>query len=117
VLLLFDRIRIGTSARIDVITVAEIMTVSLTGRRLFAMADTTIPDGIKCDPAGNVYSGCGDGVNVWPPGGVLLWRILVEGGVANFCWGRDGEMFLMDEHRLHRAKLTGEDTKGAVIGV
>ena len=81
------------------------------------MADTTIPDGIKCDPAGNVYSGCGDGVNVWSPGGVLLCRILVEGGVANFCWGRDGEMFLMNEHRLYRAKLTGEDTKGAVIGV
>jgi gluconolactonase len=45
------------------------------------MADTAIPNGIKCDLAGNVYS-----VNVWSPGGVLLGRILVEGGVANFYW-------------------------------
>jgi len=28
------------------------------------MADTGIPDGIKCDLQGNVYSGCNDGVNV-----------------------------------------------------
>ncbi|KAK9427546.1 calcium-dependent phosphotriesterase [Lipomyces doorenjongii] len=60
----------------------------LTNRRLFAMADTTIPDGIKCDLDGNVYSGCGDGINVWSPGGVLIGRILVDGGVANFCCGR-----------------------------
>lgn len=30
--------------------------------RMFAYCDVGIPDGIKCDEAGNVYSGCGDGV-------------------------------------------------------
>ncbi|KAL4873048.1 hypothetical protein BDV12DRAFT_161237 [Aspergillus spectabilis] len=88
----------------------------LTNRRLFAMADSTIPDGIKCDLEGNVYSGCGDGVNVWSPGGNLLGRILVEGGVANFCFGRDGEVFLLNEHRLWRAKLNG-NVKGALLGI
>ncbi|KAL4886967.1 hypothetical protein BJY04DRAFT_44333 [Aspergillus karnatakaensis] len=88
----------------------------LTNRRLFAMADNAIPDGIKCDLEGNVYSGCGDGVNVWSSGGDLLGRILVEGGVANFCFGRDGEMFLLNEHRLWRAKLKG-NVKGALLGV
>jgi sugar lactone lactonase YvrE len=34
-------------------------------RRLFAMAVNGIPDGIKCDMGGNVYSSCGDGINVW----------------------------------------------------
>lgn len=81
------------------------------------MADTTIPDGIKYDLVGNVYSGCGDGVNVWSPGGLLLGRILVKGGVANFCFGRDGEMFLMNENRLYRARLTGGTTKGAILGI
>lgn len=33
----------------------------LCNRRLFAMADVGIPDGIKCDVNGNVYSGCGWG--------------------------------------------------------
>ncbi|KAE8154864.1 hypothetical protein BDV25DRAFT_147114 [Aspergillus avenaceus] len=34
----------------------------LANRRLFAMAERGIPDGIKCDLEGNVYSGCGDGM-------------------------------------------------------
>ncbi|KAL5339454.1 hypothetical protein BJX70DRAFT_387887 [Aspergillus crustosus] len=88
----------------------------LTNRRLFAMADSTIPDGIKCDLEGNVYSGCGDGLNVWSPGGDLLGRILVKGGVANFCFGRDGEIFLLNEHRLWRTKLNG-NVKGALLGI
>ncbi|KAL4934852.1 hypothetical protein BDV06DRAFT_150944 [Aspergillus oleicola] len=89
----------------------------LANRRLFAFADSGIPDGIKCDLEGNVYSGCGDGVNVWSPGGELLGRILVDRGVANFCFGRDGEMFLLNEHRLWRVKLKGESVRGALLGI
>lgn len=37
---------------------------SLTNRRVFAFTDSGLPDGIKCDTEGNVYSGCGDGVHV-----------------------------------------------------
>ncbi|KAL4739433.1 hypothetical protein BDV11DRAFT_205156 [Aspergillus similis] len=88
----------------------------LADRRLFAMADSGIPDGIKCDLDGNVYSGCGDGVNVWSPGGELIGRILVEGGVANFCFGRQGEMFLLNEYRLWRVQLTG-GARGALLGI
>ncbi|CZT05938.1 related to lactonohydrolase [Rhynchosporium graminicola] len=36
----------------------------LANRRTFAMPSVGIPDGIKTDKAGNVYAGCGDGVNV-----------------------------------------------------
>ncbi|KAF4439258.1 hypothetical protein F53441_12639 [Fusarium austroafricanum] len=88
----------------------------LTNRRLFAMADTGIPDGIKCDTNGNVYSGCGDGVSIWSPGGVLLGKILIEGGVANFCFGRNGEIFMLNEHKLWRAQL-GAEVKGALLGI
>lgn len=88
----------------------------LTNRRLFAMADSGIPDGIKCDIHGNVYSGCGDGLNIWSPGGVLLAKILVEGGVANFCFGRDGQLFLLNETRLWRAQIA-EGCKGALLAI
>ncbi|PYH41073.1 SMP-30/gluconolactonase/LRE family protein [Aspergillus saccharolyticus JOP 1030-1] len=74
---------------------------ALTHRRVFVMADNGVPDGIKVDAQGNVYAGCGDGVNVWSSGGVLLGKILVEGGVANFAFGRTGEMFLMAEERIY----------------
>lgn len=88
----------------------------LTNRRVFATADQGVPDGIKCDLNGNVYSGCGDGINIWSPGGVLLGKILIDGGVANFCFGRNGEIFALNEHRLWRVQL-GAEVKGALLGI
>lgn len=86
----------------------------LTNRRLFAMTDNGIPDGIKCDLNGNVYSGCGDGLHVWSPGGILLGRIKLEGGVANFCFGQRGEIFLLNETKLWRARISSS-VKGALL--
>ena len=56
----------------------------LVNRRLFAVVDNKLPDGIHCDTMGNVYSSCGDGVQVWNSEGVLLGKFLVEGGSNNF---------------------------------
>ncbi|POR35151.1 hypothetical protein TPAR_04658 [Tolypocladium paradoxum] len=89
---------------------------ALINRRVFALADTGIPDGIKCDTLGNVYSGCGDGINVWSPGGVLLGKIVILGGVANFCFGRNGLIFALNEHRLWRVRLD-YGIKGALLGI
>lgn len=80
------------------------------------MADTGIPDGIKNDVFGNVYAGCGDGINIWSAGGVLLGKILVENGASNFAFGRNGELLIMNENRLLRAQLS-EDVKGALLRV
>jgi gluconolactonase len=65
---------------------------------------------------GNVYSGCGDGVNVWTPGGSLIGKIITPGGAANFCFGRDSEMFILNEDKVWRAKL-GNGTRGALLGI
>lgn len=78
------------------------------------MADTGIPDGIKCDIKGNVYSGCGDGLSIWSAGGTLIGKILIPGGVANFCFGRGGELFLLNETKFWVAKV-GADVKGALL--
>ena len=88
----------------------------MTNRRLFAYADTGAPDGIKCDVHGNVYAGCGDGVNVWNSGGVLIGKVLIEGGCANFCFGRRGEIFCFGETKLWRVQM-GDGTRGAVLGI
>lgn len=77
----------------------------LTNRRVFAMAGDGIPDGIKVDQDGNVYAGCGDGVNVWSAGGVLLGKILIKDGTSNFTFGRNGQMFILNENKLYRAQL------------
>ena len=78
------------------------------------MAGVGIPDGIKCDMSGNIYSGCGDGINVWNPGGVLLGKILVAGGVSNFCFGEAGELFLLNEYRVYHA-LISPSVRGALL--
>jgi gluconolactonase len=80
------------------------------------MADTGIPDGIKCDTKGNVYSGCGDGLNIWSPGGVLLAKILIAGGIANFCFIREGQIVLLNETRLWRLQLA-KTCIGALLGI
>ncbi|OJJ79392.1 SMP-30/gluconolactonase/LRE family protein [Aspergillus glaucus CBS 516.65] len=88
----------------------------LTNCRVFAMADQGIPDGIKCDLSENIYSGCGDRINTWSSGGTLLGCILIGGEVANFCFGRNGEIFALNEHRLWRVQL-GTRVKGALLGI
>ncbi|EHK42432.1 hypothetical protein TRIATDRAFT_266145 [Trichoderma atroviride IMI 206040] len=86
----------------------------LTNRRVFAMADTGIPDG-KCNVHGNVYSGCGDGINIWSASGVLLGEIIVD-GVADFCFRCEGIIYILNEHRLWRARFA-YSTKGVLLGV
>ena len=88
----------------------------VSNRRVFAYADTGAPDGIECDVFGNVYAGCGDGINVWNNGGMLIGKIQIEGGCSGFCFGRSGELFVFGQQMLWRAKL-GDHTRGAVLGL
>ena len=88
----------------------------LCNKRLFAYAPGLLPDGIKCDMEGNVYSGCLDGVEVWNPSGVLIGTIKVEGGVANFCFGKGGAVYMCNETRVWKAQL-GEHVRGALLGI
>jgi gluconolactonase len=88
----------------------------LQNKRLFAYAPGLLPDGIKCDMDGNVYSGCMDGVEVWNASGVLIGCIRVEGGVANFCFGRAGSLYMCNETRVWKAQL-GESVRGALLGI
>lgn len=83
----------------------------LANRRVFAYVGVGVPDGVRCDGEGNVWAGCGDGVNVWDRGGRLIGKVLVEGGVKGVCWGRDGEMWLSGGERLWRVQL-GEGVGG-----
>jgi gluconolactonase len=76
----------------------------LRNRRLFAYVDSGIPDGIHTDTQGNVWSGVGDGVSVWNSDGVLLGKIRIENGVANFGF-IPGGMLIFNEYRLFHVRL------------
>jgi gluconolactonase len=55
--------------------------------RVFATIDKGIPDGIRCDELGNVWSSSGDGVQIFSPAGQLIGRILLPESAANVAFG------------------------------
>ncbi|GAB1526958.1 hypothetical protein RhiTH_010132 [Rhizoctonia solani] len=97
---------------------------TLTNRRVFAFADSGMPDGIKVDTAGNVYAGCFDGVHVWNKHGALLGKILLgldeltetnDGVTGKGCSNLvfvPGGLLMFSEDRMYLAKIK---TKGALL--
>ena len=85
----------------------------LRNKRLFAYSDVGFPDGIHTDSEGNVYASCGDGVHVWNVDGVLLGKILVDGGSNNFAFVPDG-ILVFNGNKLYLAKIAarGRDVGG-----
>jgi gluconolactonase len=64
-------------------------------------------DGVDVDALGNIYAGCGDGVHIFSPQGILLGKILISGAVTNFAFGEpEGKTLFMTGHStLHRIEL------------
>jgi gluconolactonase len=54
---------------------------------VFAEVQPGLPDGIKIDVEGRVWSSAADGVHCYDTGGHLLGKILVPEVVANLCFG------------------------------
>ena len=71
---------------------------------VFAEIDTGLPDGLRCDVEGNVWSSAADGVHCFAPDGTLLGKILVPQVVSNLCFGgRDGRrMFITATQAVYR---------------
>jgi gluconolactonase len=59
---------------------------TLTGGAVFANINNGVPDGIKCDEDGRVWSSAGNGVHIYASDGHLIGRILFH-RTANLCWG------------------------------
>ncbi|KAF3479793.1 uncharacterized protein GIQ15_06769 [Arthroderma uncinatum] len=85
----------------------------IANRRTFAFCDLGVPDGIKCDENGYVYAGCGDGVHVWDPNGVLVGKIIVGCTTANFCFVKGG-IWMFSEKDLYFCKIRA---KGALVKI
>lgn len=59
----------------------------LRGGGVFCHIDNGLPDGIRCDIAGNLWSSAEDGVHVFSAEGELLGKIMVPQRVANLTFG------------------------------
>ncbi|KAF8154571.1 D-lactonohydrolase-like protein [Crassisporium funariophilum] len=100
-------------------------------RRIFAYVDTGVPDGVQVDKAGNVYAGCGDGVQVcfllfsaigmnlilpqfhqvWNPQGTLLGKFFLGTTSANMVFAGDGRLVIMAETKIFVAKIAAKANK------
>ena len=59
---------------------------TLTSGTVFTNINNGVPDGIKCDADGRVWSSAGNGVHIFAPDGHLIGRILFH-RTANLCFG------------------------------
>jgi len=60
---------------------------TLTGGDVFAVIGCGVPDGLRCDADGRLYSTAGDGVWVFDAGGTLLGKIHTPETAANCTFG------------------------------
>jgi gluconolactonase len=81
---------------------------TLSNGRVFALIDNGIPDGIRTDMAGNLWSSAADGVHCFAPDGTLLGKILVPQTVANLTFGgpRRNRLFITATNSLYSIYVT-----------
>ncbi|MBY2908701.1 MULTISPECIES: SMP-30/gluconolactonase/LRE family protein [Rhizobium] len=61
--------------------------IRLANGRVFCLIDNGIPDGIRTDVNGNLWSSAADGVHCFDPAGTLIGKIRVPQTVANLTFG------------------------------
>ncbi|MBW8322393.1 MAG: SMP-30/gluconolactonase/LRE family protein [Arenimonas sp.] len=80
----------------------------LVNGRVFCDLDNGIPDGLRTDAAGNVWTSAGDGVHCFAPDGALLGKILVPQTVANLTFGgpRRNRLYITATRSLYAVYTT-----------
>jgi gluconolactonase len=78
----------------------------LASGRLLAVVAPGIPDGLKLDSAGRVYSSSASGIQVYNPAGDLIGEIVAP-GVANFTFGgpRNNVLYICADTALWAAEI------------
>jgi gluconolactonase len=78
----------------------------LRNSRLFAVVSPGIPDGIKVDQEGRVYTSSATGVQVFTPEGDRMGEIMTP-GAANFTFGGPGNyvLFILGDTKIWQVRL------------
>jgi gluconolactonase len=78
--------------------------------KVFCSIDKGLPDGIRCDRDGRVWSTSEDSVQIFSPAGELIGKILVPETPANLCFGgaNSDTLFITAHSSLYSIKVTSQ---------
>ncbi|KAG0697465.1 hypothetical protein DFH29DRAFT_1071628 [Suillus ampliporus] len=82
-------------------------TQSFMNRRVFAYADSGVPDGVQLDTMGNVYSGCGEATHVWNAEGTLIVKFYLNSTTAQMIFTKSG-LVILDEVAIYLADIQAQ---------
>ena len=84
---------------------------TLANSRVFCSIDVGVPDGIRCDKEGRVWSSAGDGVHIFMPDGTLIAKILLPETAANLCFGGSDQhtLFITATASLYAVELVPQN--------
>ncbi len=80
---------------------------TLANSRVFCSIDNGVPDGIRCDVDGRVWSSAKDGVQIFLPDGRLAGKILTANTAANLAFGGPDwrTLFIVAQPNLYSIKV------------
>jgi gluconolactonase len=80
---------------------------TLSGGSVFCTVSNGIPDGIRCDVDGRIYSSSANGVHIFLPDGRMIGRIIIANTVANLCFGGPDwkTLFIVAQPRVYSIPL------------
>ncbi|MDB6056324.1 MAG: Gluconolactonase [Verrucomicrobiales bacterium] len=78
--------------------------------KVFCSIDKGLPDGIRCDRDGRVWSTSEDSIQIFSPGGELIGKILVPETPANLCFGGTNRdtLFITAQSSLYSIKVASQ---------
>ncbi|KAJ7027868.1 D-lactonohydrolase-like protein [Mycena alexandri] len=83
-------------------------TQAFSNRRVFAFADTGVPDGLALDTNGNLYVGSGDGTHIFDPKGTLLGKVFLGVSSSNMVFAGAKRLILMADTKIYLAEIAAE---------
>jgi gluconolactonase len=85
--------------------------VNLSDGRVFAEIHPGVPDGLRVDHEGYIWTSAMDGIRCMSPDGEVLGKIMLPSQTSNLCFGGiDGtDMFITSSDKVYRVRGTRRD--------
>jgi gluconolactonase len=90
------------------IRVLDVVPEGLAGSRVFAVIEPGVPDGLRVDTGGFVWTSAGDGIRCLSPQGDPVGRILLPEVASNCCFGgsEGRDLFITASSAVYRVRTT-----------